>query len=42
MLDEQPDIESLEAVRPGRFVGRSPDELAASALRLYNDIYAAA
>ncbi|WCB91547.1 Dimethylglycine oxidase [Baekduia alba] len=40
MLDMPPTIGGLDALRPGRFGGRRHDELTASALRLYRDIYA--
>lgn len=39
MTGTAPDIEGLEALAPGRFAGRTDQELTESSLRLYRDIY---
>ena len=42
MTGATPGIDGLDALRPGRFDGRRPDELMDRALRLYGYIYATA
>ncbi|MGC9671314.1 NAD(P)/FAD-dependent oxidoreductase [Planosporangium sp. 12N6] len=42
MTGATPVIEGLDSLRPDRFTGQSGDDLVASALRLYRDIYSTA
>ena len=42
MTGTRPDIAGLEALAPGRFAGRTDQELTESSLRLYRDLYSSA